>query len=82
MNGDTYDTNALYEVADLPATEVAHVAASGPVTGVALPDRYGGVLLSASAARRLGAQLIIAADLHDAIQDAALEPPPARRSIA
>lgn len=61
------DRPDLYELADRAAPEEAHVAVAGDFTGVALPDRLGAAVLASEEARKLGAQLILAADEHDAI---------------
>jgi hypothetical protein len=63
----------LMETAEpLPATEPQPYADRRGAHGVAMPDRdlAAGQILSAEFARKFGAQLIRAADLHDALLDA------------
>lgn len=56
----------------------AMVAVNGAVSGVALPNWVqGGAILTTQDARRLAAQMLVAADEHDAIQDAAFGLPDA-----
>jgi hypothetical protein len=69
---NTYGPDELLELAESRRGAEAHVATSGSVTGVALPDWVqAGALLSAARARRLAAQLLVSADEHDAIQESA-----------
>lgn len=67
----TYSAGDLFELAERRSNE-AHVATSGPATGVALPDWVAPcAVLSTERARRLGAQLLLACDEHDAVQESA-----------
>ena len=68
----SYLPSELFELAERSTDEV-RVAVSGDVTGVEFPAPgiMGGALLSTERARRLAAQLLLACDEHDAIQDAA-----------
>lgn len=82
MTFPAFDHGDLLDIAERRTDEV-HVTASGPATGVALPDWVQpGAVLDVDRARKLGAQLLLAAHEHEAIQDAALEPPVARRARA
>lgn len=77
MSIQTYGPAALCELADSKRGAEAHVATAGGshgslpgITGVALPDWVqAGAILTSDNARRLGAQLLVAADEHDAIQE-------------
>lgn len=66
-----YGAGDLFELAERRSDEV-RVASSGSVTGVALPDWVAPcALLSTERARRLAAQLLLACDEHDAVQESA-----------
>lgn len=69
----TYSTGDLYDLADRPSDDV-RVSVAGDRVGVALPD-WSSIqpcaILSPESARKLGAQLLLAADELDAIQSAA-----------
>jgi hypothetical protein len=67
-----YGPDELRELAASSRHVEAHVTVAGTLTGVALPDWVQpGALLSAARARRLGAQLLVSADEHDAVQESA-----------
>lgn len=62
----------LYELAEFTPMEWPEVAASGEITGVAMPETgpiAHGAILTPDYARKLGARLILAADAHDAIYE-------------
>ena len=67
-----YSAQDLHELAEHDLSRAA-VGGAGDFTGVALPDWVqAGAILTPARARRLAAQLLSAADLHDAIADAAI----------
>lgn len=71
MIGSGYDAESLMEVADRDLGE-ARVCATDGHSGVALPDWVqAGAILAPQRARKLAAQLLLAADEHDLIQEQA-----------
>jgi hypothetical protein len=76
MDPPTYGRSELEEFAERGMKEARAYADGRGASGVALPDwttLQPCAIMSAQWARRLGAQLILAADEHDAIADAAIE---------
>jgi len=71
MIGSGYDAGSIMDLADRNVSE-ARVCATDGLTGVALPDwvQAGQILLPQNA-RKLAAQLLLAADEHDLIQEQA-----------
>lgn len=68
-----YSRDDLLELAE-SSTNEARLASSGSVVGIALPDWVqGGQLLGVNRARELAAQLLLEADLHEAIIDSYVE---------
>lgn len=75
MEPPTYGRHDLVDLADGSIKEARIVADGRGVTGVALPDWPSiapCAIMSPARARQLGAQLILAADEHDAIAEGAL----------
>jgi hypothetical protein len=71
-SGDDYTDQLLFDLAQEPISDHVELGRNGPITGVVIPHWVQGeMIMNPEKARKLAAQLLRAADLHDAIQDSA-----------
>jgi hypothetical protein len=70
MESGSYSAQELLDLSEFTQSDEVELGAAGTITGVVMPRDFSqGEILPPAYARTLAAQLLRAADLHDAIYD-------------